>query len=193
MANRFSRTGLRAMLIGVPLVLAAVLAWSQDSKDSKEETAYYMCIFAYETSPRTPQTAHTFATFIKSAGKSFEAKTISWLPRDKRFDYCNCPNQAPTSTSGRRLTSPGPPRRRSTNGGRFASSRSCTTARCGRSQDWAAAECSTRQSTCAGVAIMSATASMPSATSTRTVDCWLPARAMESIPAPPSLSTSLPG
>jgi hypothetical protein len=48
---------------------------------SSSETVYYMAVFAYDTEPRAAQSAHTFATFVKSNGRSIEAHTISWLPR----------------------------------------------------------------------------------------------------------------
>jgi hypothetical protein len=42
-----------------------------------------MCVFAYQTEPRRPRFSHTFATFAKSDGDSFEAHTISWLPQSQ--------------------------------------------------------------------------------------------------------------
>jgi hypothetical protein len=87
------RRGIRgALAVGV-LMLATQASMAQeragsdahasDGSNSKPPTApaYFMCIFAYETTPRAAQTAHTFATFVKSDGPSFEAHTISWLPQ----------------------------------------------------------------------------------------------------------------
>src|SRR5882724_6163311 len=51
------------------------------SMGRSSEPTYYMVVFAYETTPRAPQTAHTFATFIKSDRSALEAHTISWFPR----------------------------------------------------------------------------------------------------------------
>jgi hypothetical protein len=40
-----------------------------------------VCVFAYETTPRHPRLAHSFAAFVRTDGHSFEVHTISWLPR----------------------------------------------------------------------------------------------------------------
>src|ERR1043166_5554578 len=66
------------LLAGITFSVAATFAPAQDKKDRPR---YFMCIFAHETNPRAPQSAHTFATFVKADDKAFETHTISWLPK----------------------------------------------------------------------------------------------------------------
>jgi hypothetical protein len=72
------RCALSFLLAGSALCLTAAPAAAQERS---EKPRYYMCVFAQETNPRAARSAHTFATFVKSDGRGFEAHTISWLPR----------------------------------------------------------------------------------------------------------------
>src|ERR1700730_3323866 len=91
MESRLKRHRIRGALAAGLLILAVQASMAQEpagapmaeGMDGKAPNAptYYMCIFAYETTPRAAQTAHTFATFVKCDGPSFEAHTISWLPQ----------------------------------------------------------------------------------------------------------------
>src|SRR5205085_7204837 len=64
---------------GAAALLCMELTFAGQEKTPKPR--YFMAVFAQETTPRAPRTAHTFATFVKLEGKSFEAHTISWLPK----------------------------------------------------------------------------------------------------------------
>jgi hypothetical protein len=73
------RTGFAMQLtkLGRALVLFLVCAPAQASD------RYYMIVFGSETNVLEPQTAHTFASFIKTtdaAPQKPEVHTISWLP-----------------------------------------------------------------------------------------------------------------
>jgi ABC-type phosphate/phosphonate transport system substrate-binding protein len=59
---------------------------SLDDEPRQGDAEYYLSVFAYESAPRRPQYAHTFATFIRSSGDSIEAHTISWLPRSEHIE-----------------------------------------------------------------------------------------------------------
>ena len=51
---------------------------------------YYLCVFAYDNVPQRAQLSHTFATFIKHDGTSWEAHTISWMPQSKVIQVARC-------------------------------------------------------------------------------------------------------
>jgi len=83
-------SGLRTLWAIVALFLAVENVAAQERSGSPppepdrgagKQTRYYLCVFAYQTEPPRVQFSHTFATFVKSDGDSFEAHTISWLPR----------------------------------------------------------------------------------------------------------------
>ena len=66
------------------LVLLAATSRAEDAvakKKEKDGPTYFMCVFSYDSVPRRAKGAHTFATFIRSEGESFEAHTISWFPQ----------------------------------------------------------------------------------------------------------------
>ena len=76
------RSGYRCALLLLPTVLTLFAAAAAGlTQDPAMNPRYFMSVFAYETNPRAPQSAHTFATFVKTEGKKFEAHTISWLPK----------------------------------------------------------------------------------------------------------------
>jgi hypothetical protein len=84
-------TGVGWWWIILALLCAAETVGAQERSRSPQQlqpdrgiqTRYYMCVFAYQTEPRLPRYSHTFATFVKSDGNSFEAHTISWLPQSQ--------------------------------------------------------------------------------------------------------------
>jgi hypothetical protein len=86
-------TGIRFLWVIAVLLCAAEIVSAQERFGSPQQlqpdrgrgsqVRYYMCVFAYQTEPRRPQFSHTFATFVKSDGDSFEAHTISWLPQSQ--------------------------------------------------------------------------------------------------------------
>ena len=72
------RCALITFLAAALMLVASTAGFTQDSAP---KARFYMAVFAQDTNPRAAQTAHTFATFVKTDGEKFEAHTISWLPR----------------------------------------------------------------------------------------------------------------
>jgi hypothetical protein len=80
-------TSLLGALALVLLLLAVMTSVAEDKEapgDANPQAGCYLCVFAYETTPRRPAFAHTFATFIRSDGKAFDSQTISWFPKSNR-------------------------------------------------------------------------------------------------------------
>ncbi len=67
---------------------AALFVWVLFAPAAPAGEIYYMSVFAYQTEPNAPRTAHTFATFVKVSYQHgmdprtgrLETHTISWLP-----------------------------------------------------------------------------------------------------------------
>lgn len=63
-----------------------VAAHRPSVRTRRARDAYYMVVFCYQGVPAFPQSAHTFAAFVRAAPrrrgtpKIIESKTISWLP-----------------------------------------------------------------------------------------------------------------
>jgi hypothetical protein len=70
---------------------------------SASEPTCYMSVFAYETTPRAPQTAHTFATFIKHDGAALSAHTISWFPQSNAIRLLKPPEPGVNLTMERTI------------------------------------------------------------------------------------------
>lgn len=69
------------------LLLALALGFLSGSARADER--YFLLMFAGQRLPRTPDHAHTFATFVKRCegpnGVQLEVRTISWLPASEKI------------------------------------------------------------------------------------------------------------
>ena len=81
----------RLAIVAVSILLAVAFAEAQDRTAAKDGAApkidapgasYYLCLFSYETTPRRPQVAHSFAVFVKVEQQSLDVRTISWVPQN---------------------------------------------------------------------------------------------------------------
>lgn len=74
-------------MIRTTLLLALALGFSSGSARADER--YFLLMFGSQRLPRTPDNAHTFATFVKRCegpnGVQLEVRTISWLPASEKI------------------------------------------------------------------------------------------------------------
>ena len=70
-------------------LLALALALVSLSGSARADERYYLLMFGSQRLPRTPDNAHTFATFVKRCegpnGVQLEVRTISWLPASEKI------------------------------------------------------------------------------------------------------------